>query len=199
MTNLDKILERIHADGEERALALDRAAGEEIERLDSAAAEETAVEEARIAAEAEKDGEKIVTLARSGALALQKKRALEAKSRALDDAVEEALKKLAALPEADYAALVLSLIEKNTDETAGTVYLAAGRPVADRAAFEAALAALPGRKLALAQETCPLATGALVSYGKIALDLSFEALTAEKHDAIRDRLAELIFPAGAKE
>ena len=199
MTNLDKILDRIRQDAQDKALALDRDADEEIARLKESAEEETASEVRAVLEGAEKDAEKIVTLAKSAAVALRKKKALEAKSRALDEAIAEALKALAALPEKDYAALVLTLVEKNTDEQAGEVFLAAGRPVADREAFAAKLAALPGKKLTLSDKTVPLATGALVSYGKIVLDLSFEAVVLDKKDDVRDRLADLIFRDAAKE
>ena len=199
MTNLEKILDRIRADAEARAADLLRKSDEEIARLQSESEAEIASEAAGVDDAARRDAQKIVTLATSAAVALRKKRVLEAKSRALDEALEQAESSLAALPEADYAALVLTLIEKNTDNTPGVVYLANGRPVADRTAFAAGLSALPGKSLTLAEETAPLADGALVSYGKIQVDLSFAALISDRKDAIRDRLNDLIFRDAAKE
>ncbi|MBP5289714.1 MAG: hypothetical protein J6Z79_07590 [Clostridia bacterium] len=199
MTNLDKILERIRLDGEERAIALDRETDEALLRLKTEADEQTARDAAAIRENAEKDARKIVTLANSAAVALRKKKALEVKSRALSDAVDEALAALARLSEDDYAELVLSLIERNTDGTPGEVLLASGRPVLDRGAFAQRLAALPGRNLTLSKKSADIPTGALVSYGRIQVDLSFEAVAAERRDAIRDRLADMIFRDAAKE
>ena len=198
MTNLDRILDRIRADGEERALTVDRETDEEILRLKTQADEECAGEVAAVAEAARRDGAKTVTLAKSAALALRKKKALQAKSQALDEAVEAALRRLAELPEEDYVDLILTLIEKNTDGTPGEVLLAQGRPAADKKTFAARLAALPGKALTLSEETAPLATGVLVSYGKIRVDLSFDAVIADKRDAIRDRLADMIFRDAAK-
>ena len=152
-----------------------------------------------MAENARRDAANTVTLAKSAALALRKKKALQAKSRALDEAVEAAGRRLAELPEEDYVSLILTLIEKNTDGTPGEVLLAQGRPVADEKAFAARLAALPGKALTLSKEPAPLATGVLVSYGKIRVDLSFDAVIEEKRDAIRDRLADMIFRDAAKE
>ena len=199
MTNLDKILERIRQDGEDRAIALDRETDEEILRLKELSDEETAREAAALEESAKKDADKIVTLAKSGALALRKKRTLSAKSRALTDAVNEALEKLARLPEDEYADLILSLIEQNTDGEKGEVLLASGRPVADRDSFAKRIESLPGKNLTLSDKLADLATGALVSYGKIQVDLSFAALAADRKDAIRDRLADMIFRDAAKE
>lgn len=199
MTNLDKILDRIKADGEERALTVDRETDEEILRLKEEADRETATEVAALDEQARRDSAKTVTLAKSAALALRKKKALEAKSAALDEAIEEAKSRLAALPEEEYLALILTLLEKNTDGTPGEVLLAEGRPVADRSAFAKRLAALPGRSLTLAEKTAEIAAGVVVSYGMIRVDLSFEAVVEEKRDAIRDRLADMIFRTAAKE
>ena len=199
MTNLDKILDRIKTDGEDRAIALDRETDEELARLKAQADEAVAQEAAALEEQAARDAKKIVTLANSSAVALRKKRALEAKSRALDEAVAQAAAALAALPEEDYVALILTLVERYTDEEPGRVLLAAGRPVKDAAGFAKKLAALPGKKLTLAEETASIATGVLVSYGKIEVDLSFDAVIAEKKDEIRDRLAQLIFRDAAKE
>lgn len=199
MTNLDKILDRIKTDGEDRAIALDRETDEELARLKAQADENVAEEVAALEEQAARDAKKIVTLANSSAIALRKKRALEAKSRALDEAVAQAAAALAALPEEDYVSLILALVERYTDATPGRVLLAAGRPVKDTAGFGKKLAALPGKNLTLAQETAEIATGVLVSYGKIEVDLSFDALIAEKKDDVRDRLAQLIFRDAAKE
>ena len=199
MTNLDKILDRIRTDGDERAARILSETDEEIARLAAESEKETAANVAAVDEAARRDAQKIVTLARSAAAAQRKKRVLEAKSRALDEAVEQAERSLAALPEEEYVGLVLTLIDRGTDDTPGTVYLAEGRPVADRAGFAYALARLPGKNLSLADETAPLATGVLVSYGRIQADLSFGAVLADKKDAVRDRLNDLIFRDAAKE
>ncbi|MBQ3865711.1 MAG: V-type ATP synthase subunit E [Clostridia bacterium] len=200
MTNLEKILDRIRADGEERVKALEEETQREIARLDEEDEALLREETDRIARAADADVQKILTLARSSAVSLRKKRVLEAKSRALEESIAAVKTRLAALPEGDYVDLILTLIARSAEDGEGTVYLAGGRPVADREGFRRALSSLPaGKKLTLAEETAPLATGVLIRRGLIDLDLSFEAVIEERRDAIRDRLGDLVFRDAAKE
>lgn len=190
---IDKILsDATHDAGEMLSEALKKAEALVAAKQAEADAEyDLSVEEAR------KAGEEVVRRRLTVADLEVKKLLLSAKKQAVDEAFEESLKKLLALPKEEYAALVESMIASAADDGDVVVISADDKNVLTKAFFDK-ISAKIGKKLTLS-DTFGNFRGGVMLLGKgVDKNLTFESELALLRDEVEPEVAKIMFSNGKK-
>lgn len=190
---IDKILsDATHDAGEMLSEALKKAEALVAAKQAEADAEyDISVEEAR------KAGEEVVRRRLTVADLEVKKLLLSAKKQAVDEAFEESLKKLLALPKEEYAALVESMIAFAADDGDVVVISENDKNVLTKAVFDK-ISAKIGKKLTLS-DTFGNFRGGVMLLGKgVDKNLTFESELALLRDEVEPEVAKIMFSNGKK-
>lgn len=190
---IDKILsDATHDAGEMLSEALKKAEALVAAKQSEADAEyDISVEEAR------KAGEEVVRRRLTVADLEVKKLLLSAKKQAVDEAFEESLKKLLALPKEEYAALVGSMIASAADDGDVVVISENDKNVLTKAVFDK-ISAKIGKKLTLS-DTFGNFKGGVMLLGKgVDKNLTFESELALLRDEVEPEVAKIMFSNGKK-
>lgn len=190
---IDKILsDATHDAGEMLSEALKKAEALVAAKQAEADAEyDLSVEEAR------KAGEEVVRRRLTVADLEVKKLLLSAKKQAVDEAFEESLKKLFALPKEEYTALVESMIASAADDGDVVVISENDKNVLTKAFFDK-ISAKIGKKLTLS-DTFGNFRGGVMLLGKgVDKNLTFESELALLRDEVEPEVAKIMFSNGKK-
>lgn len=190
---IDKILsDATHDAGEMLSEALKKAESLVAAKQAEADAEyDISVEEAR------KAGEEVVRRRLTVADLEVKKLLLSAKKQAVDEAFEESLKKLLALPKEEYTALVESMIASAADDGDVVVISENDKNVLTKAFFDK-ISAKIGKKLTLS-DTFGNFRGGVMLLGKgVDKNLTFESELALLRDEVEPEVAKIMFSNGKK-
>lgn len=190
---IDKILsDATHDAGEMLSEALKKAEALVAAKQAEADAEyDLSVEEAR------KAGEEVVRRRLTVADLEVKKLLLSAKKQAVDEAFEESLKKLLALPKEEYTALVGSMIASAADDGDVVVISENDKNVLTKAFFDK-ISAKIGKKLTLS-DTFGNFKGGVMLLGKgVDKNLTFESELALLRDEVEPEVAKIMFSNGKK-
>ena len=190
---IDKILsDATHDAGEMLSEALKKAEALVAAKQSEADAEyDISVEEAR------KAGEEVVRRRLTVADLEVKKLLLSAKKQAVDEALEESLKKLLALPKEEYTALVGSMIASAADDGDVVVISENDKNVLTKAVFDK-ISAKIGKKLTLS-DTFGNFKGGVMLLGKgVDKNLTFESELALLRDEVEPEVAKIMFSNGKK-
>lgn len=190
---IDKILsDATHDAGEMLSEALKKAEALVAAKQSEADAEyDISVEEAR------KAGEEVVRRRLTVADLEVKKLLLSAKKQAVDEAFEESLKKLLALPKEEYTALVGSMIASAADDGDVVVISENDKNVLTKAVFDK-ISAKIGKKLTLS-DTFGNFKGGVMLLGKgVDKNLTFESELALLRDEVEPEVAKIMFSNGKK-
>ena len=190
---IDKILsDATHDAGEMLSEALKKAEALVAAKQAEADAEyDLSVEEAR------KAGEEVVRRRLTVADLEVKKLLLSAKKQAVDEAFEESLKKLLALPKEEYTVLVGSMIASAADDGDVVVISENDKNVLTKAFFDK-ISAKIGKKLTLS-DTFGNFKGGVMLLGKgVDKNLTFESELALFRDEVEPEVAKIMFSNGKK-
>ncbi len=190
---IDKILsDATHDAGEMLSEALKKAEALVAAKRSEADAEyDISVEEAR------KAGEEVVRRRLTVADLEVKKLLLSAKKQAVDEAFEESLKKLLALPKEEYTALVESMIASAADDGDVVVISENDKNILTKAVFDK-ISAKIGKKLTLS-DTFGNFRGGVMLLGKgVDKNLTFESELALLRDEVEPEVAKIMFSNGKK-
>lgn len=190
---IDKILsDATHDAGEMLSEALKKAEALVAAKQAEADAEyDLSVEEAR------KAGEEVVRRRLTVADLEVKKLLLSAKKQAVDEAFEESLKKLLALPKEEYTVLVGSMIASAADDGDVVVISENDKNVLTKAFFDK-ISAKIGKKLTLS-DTFGNFRGGVMLLGKgVDKNLTFESELALLRDEVEPEVAKIMFSNGKK-
>lgn len=190
---IDKILsDATHDAGEMLSEALKKAEALVAAKQAEADAEyDISVEEAR------KAGEEVVRRRLTVADLEVKKLLLSAKKQAVDEAFEESLKKLLALPKEEYTALVESMIASAADDGDVVVISENDKNVLTKAVFDK-ISAKIGKMLTLS-DTFGNFRGGVMLLGKgVDKNLTFESELALLRDEVEPEVAKIMFSNGKK-
>lgn len=190
---IDKILsDATHDAGEMLSEALKKAEALVAAKQAEADAEyDLSVEEAR------KAGEEVVRRRLTVADLEVKKLLLSAKKQAVDEAFEESLKKLLALPKEEYTALVESMIASAADDGDVVVISENDKNVLTKAFFDK-ISAKIGKMLTLS-DTFGNFKGGVMLLGKgVDKNLTFESELALLRDEVEPEVAKIMFSNGKK-
>lgn len=196
MTGLEKIIEKVNNESEERCSEIIRKAESDCGKILAEAEEKgrKLIENAK--AEAEIQSKKMLEMAKSGAQSKSRQAILSAKVEIINEALEKILENVKNLPAEEYFSLIISKAKENALKGECTAYLSkadAGRVPAD---FEGRLCdALreAGASCTLSKNYANIESGLVLSYGDIEVNCSFEAIVESKADDLKAKLSQILF------
>lgn len=197
MDGQQKIIDKILSDAKHDAGEMLSEALKKAEALVAAKQAEVDAEYDISVEEARKAGEEVVRRRLTVADLEVKKLLLSAKKQAVDEAFEESLKKLLALPKEEYAALVESMIASAADDGDVVVISENDKNVLTKAFFDK-ISAKIGKKLTLS-DTFGSFRGGVMLLGKgVDKNLTFESELALLRDEVEPEVAKIMFSNGKK-
>lgn len=197
MDGQQKIIDKILSDAKHDAGEMLSEALKKAEALVAAKQSEAAAEYDISVEEARKAGEEVVRRRLTVADLEVKKLLLSAKKQAVDEAFEESLKKLLALPKEEYTALVGSMIASAADDGDVVVISENDKNVLTKAVFDKVSAKI-GKKLTLS-DTLGNFRGGVMLLGKgVDKNLTFESELALLRDEVEPEVAKIMFSNGKK-
>lgn len=197
MDGQQKIIDKILSDAKHDAGEMLSEALKKAEALVAAKQAEADAEYDLSVEEARKAGEEVVRRRLTVADLEVKKLLLSAKKQAVDEAFEESLKKLLALPKEEYAALVESMIASAADDGDVVVISENDKNVLTKAFFDK-ISAKIGKKLTLS-DTFGNFKGGVMLLGKgVDKNLTFESELALLRDEVEPEVAKIMFSNGKK-
>lgn len=193
-TGLDRILEQIHADAEQKAAAEVAAAEREAEKLLARAAEEAEEKAEAIRRDGEAQSADICAKAQSAVEFSRRRTMLATKQGAIRDTISAAHDKLRGLPDGEYFAVLLKLAQKNAAEGDAELRLNAKDLARMPGDFEAQLNAAVSRgHITISKTPCDIADGFLLVYGGIDVNCTFDSLFEAEADALQDLAGSMLF------
>ena len=197
MDGQQKIIDKILSDAKHDAGEMLSEALKKAEALVAAKQAEADAEYDLSVEEARKAGEEVVRRRLTVADLEVKKLLLSAKKQAVDEAFEESLKKLLALPKEEYTALVGSMIASAADDGDVVVISENDKNVLTKAFFDK-ISAKIGKKLTLS-DTFGNFKGGVMLLGKgVDKNLTFESELALLRDEVEPEVAKIMFSNGKK-
>lgn len=197
MDGQQKIIDKILSDAKHDAGEMLSEALKKAEALVAAKQAEVDAEYDISVEEARKAGEEVVRRRLTVADLEVKKLLLSAKKQAVDEAFEESLKKLLALPKEEYTALVESMIASAADDGDVVVISENDKNVLTKAFFDK-ISAKIGKKLTLS-DTFGNFRGGVMLLGKgVDKNLTFESELALLRDEVEPEVAKIMFSNGKK-
>ncbi len=197
MDGQQKIIDKILSDATHDAVEMLSEALKKAEALVVAKQAEADAEYDLSVEEARKAGEEVVRRRLTVADLEVKKLLLSAKKQAVDEAFEESLKKLLALPKEEYAVLVESMIASAADDGDVVVISENDKNVLTKAFFDK-ISAKTGKKLTLS-DTFGNFRGGVMLLGKgVDKNLTFESELALLRDEVEPEVAKIMFSNGKK-
>lgn len=197
MDGQQKIIDKILSDAKHDAGEMLSEALKKAEALVAAKQSEADAEYDLSVEEARKAGEEVVRRRLTVADLEVKKFLLSAKKQAVDEAFEESLKKLLALPKEEYTALVGSMIASAADDGDVVVISENDKNVLTKAVFDK-ISAKIGKKLTLS-DTFGNFKGGVMLLGKgVDKNLTFESELALLRDEVEPEVAKIMFSNGKK-
>ena len=197
MDGQQKIIDKILSDAKHDAGEMLSEAWKKAEALVAAKQSEADAEYDLSVEEARKAGEEVVRRRLTVADLEVKKLLLSAKKQAVDEAFEESLKKLLALPKEEYTVLVGSMIASAADDGDVVVISENDKNVLTKAVFDK-ISAKIGKKLTLS-DTFGNFKGGVMLLGKgVDKNLTFESELALLRDEVEPEVAKIMFSNGKK-
>lgn len=193
MTGLNKILDRIAQDSQEKCDAILAEAKEQADKIRVAAATKDQAESAVVIEKAKKEAALMIDMAKSGAEQERKKQILATKVHILDKAMEAALSKLKKQPDEAYFATLLKLAGSYAQDADAMMYLGAADLKRLPSDFEGKVNSAAKGNIRISAEPRDITDGFILAYGEIEINCTFDALAEEARDDIKDELYHIIF------
>ena len=194
MTGLDKIIENIDLQTQEKISEIIAAAKEEAKEIIAESDARAGAECAKIVDAARQEAELIGRIAQSGSELSGRKMMLKMRRELLDETIEMALNKLKCLPAEEYFAVLSKLAVKYAQKGSGEMILSAADKARLPAGFiDSVNAKLEAGSLKLAEDTAETGGGFILRYGGIEENCTFDAIAEQEHEAISDELSGLLF------
>lgn len=135
----------------------------------------------------------IVSRAESSAALEERRIALQTKQSIIGDMIVIAKGKLLNLPDDEYFALILSMIEKNASDSDGIICF--NQRDLDRMpkGFEQQMNSAAAGTLTLSKDPIRIDSGFVLVYGGIEENCSFDAIFTSRYEQILDRATRLLF------
>ncbi|WP_295217669.1 V-type ATP synthase subunit E family protein [Ruminococcus sp.] len=196
MSGLDKILQEIENQGRQSADAMEKTAMRKADAI-RAEGEKNADEKYNALMQEHRHAcETAYTNACASTDAAMRRELLACRVECINAAVEQAMEQAAALPDPEYFAVILKLVEKHLQPGNGILSFGEkdlARLPGDFGETVNRLARAEGASIAISEKPADIENGFLLRYGKISENCSFRAIAeAEKND-IRDKAAAVLF------
>ena len=199
MAGLDKIIARIQAESEEAAARTLEAAKAKAEQILQEARDEAGQECAAIDRKAQQAAANILDRGHSAAELKKRQRILAEKQVLIGEILNKAKRELKAMPADAYFDSIVKLAVKAAQKGEGKILFSqadlARLPEHFGDTLNAALTAggKEGAVLSVSGETRDIDSGFVLTYGGIEENCSFDALFDSAHEALQDKVQEILF------
>lgn len=196
MTGLDKILRQIKSESDAVAAAALSKAQAQADELAEAARSQAQAECDAILQRGKAQAEDLLARAHSAAELQKRKAVLAQKQQLIAQTLDKAKQSLLALPDAQYFAVILKMAQKFALPQEGEIAFShqdlARLPDGFENTLNNALKA-SGAKLVVSKEPCRIDGGFVLCYGGVEENCSFTALFDSAHEALQDKVHEILF------
>lgn len=193
MSGIDKIIQQIESDTEKVCGSIIGEAQQKADRIIASAE----LEAQKIAADGkDRTAARVLDIKKRGdsAADLEEKRVmLSAKQQIITRMLREGLAAAKALPDEEYFALILKMVEKYSLPEDGVIFFGERDIKRLPAGFEASLNKAAKGRIALSPDTAPIDAGFILKYGGIEQNCSFDAIFAGEAEELSDRAGRLLF------
>lgn len=195
MSGLDKIIADILAEGNKRYDDILAQAETEAAELRAESDAKAAKESERLLKQAQENAAHVDELAVSSGNQAMRRERLASKIKIIDSVIGEAVETVLAYDDARYFDAVKKVVVKNSAPKKGVLRLNAKDLARVPSSFLDELNAELGsdRALTLDDKTVDIRGGAIVIYGEIEENCSFDAIATSMKDELRDKVAGLLF------
>lgn len=193
MNGLDKIIEQIMAEANQKAQSIIDDADQKAADIINKAQEEATLSCQQLAEQGQRDAERVISFAESSAHIEGKKLILQAKSNIITDVIEEAHKRILSLNDKDYFEVLLNMIKLFARNEDGQLLLNQKDLNRLPGDFEAKASKAVGKKLTVSQNSCKIDGGFILSYGGIEENCSFDTIFKVKNEQLRDKVSSIVF------
>lgn len=194
MAGLDRILESIKAESDGAVAQRINDAKSRAEEIKKEAEDSVRDECRSIEERGKRSAEDTIARAESAAALLKRKSILAEKQAIIAEVFEEAEKRLAALPDAQYIDTITKIAVKNALPEDGKIIFSAEDKKRLPAAFEKDLnSKIKGGSLKVSNDTIGTAGGFVLSYGGIEQNCTFAALIDAEREILTDKVSKVLF------
>lgn len=193
MTGLEKILEEIKVESKATTDEILAQANAEAQQIISASEQEAKVLSEDILKKANAKAEDIILRGDSSANLEMQKAMLAAKQQVINEMLQNTLDYIKNLSEEKYFALILKLIEKNSQETPGEIAFSQVDMQRLPENFIDKINTCSKAELTLCQNPANIKSGFVLIYGGIEENCSFEAMFRSKHEDLTDKISAMLF------
>lgn len=196
MTGLEKMIDQIRRESDQETQAVLERARKEADQILAKAKDEAQAQCDKIRRESASHSADQAARAKSAAELAKRRMILSEKQKLIGEVIEEAKKKLAGLPDAEYFDIIVKMAVKSALGQEGEILFSKkdlGRLPKDfEKTLNAALAKKGGR-LKISRETRPIDGGFILVYGGVEENCSFKAMFDAAHEVLQDKVQELLF------
>ena len=123
----------------------------------------------------------------------EKKILLSAKQRIIADMLAVGIDRIKNLPDDEYFALILRMVQKYSQKQNGTIRFGEKDLKRLPSSFITQVNQVSGGKLTLSDETAPIDAGFILIYGGIEENCSFDAIFMSEDETLKDKAGKLLF------
>lgn len=196
MTGIDKIIEQIGADAAETARTILAEAKNSAHEEKSRTLENAVKQCAQIRYQSDQDVRDCLDRAKSAGVLKKRQLTLTAKQELIREIIDKAHYHILKMPDDDYFAMLLEMIEKFALSQQGKILFSAEDyqrlPEAFQDAVSKAAQKVDG-SLVICDQKRPIDGGFILDYGEIEVNCSFSALFNSANDRLQDRVNEQLF------
>ena len=193
MSGLDKIVQQIQDEARQAASETVDKAKAEAMAITSKAGVDAAARRESIRSQADSDVKNVLSAAESAAQLAKRRALLSAKQEIIGKLIAETQTDFYALPDDEYFALILKMVEKYSLPQKGEIIFS--KKDLDRLpkGFAGKISSSAKGELELSKETRPIDGGFVLSYGGIEENCSVEALFYAAREQLQDKVSGILF------
>lgn len=199
MTGLDKIIQDITEEAKLNGSRLLAKAEEEAQEIRREAEQSSAQKCTAIKIRSQHEAAAVRERAKSAAALQRRKAILSAKQEMIAQIIEKAKQSTYVLPDTEYFDLVLKMLRKYALPQDGEIIFSSNDKKRLPKNFVMAVNSVmkeKGVSLEISEQTRSIDGGFVLVYGSIEENCSFSALFDARHDALQDKVHELVFSGG---
>lgn len=193
MAGIDSIIERILTEARESADARVARAESDAEKLIAKKKEQAKEEEAKMLSEAQAVIDAQARQNRATQNTKSQRRLLSERVAMIDEIVEEAKKRIRALPVSDHLDMIRNFVTKNNEGEDGVLVLSSKDKAELPADFLSELSKATGSTITLSENAGSFDTGCILICGECEYNGTLDALVADRKEEIRDEINRVLF------
>lgn len=198
MTGLDKILNKIAVESEQKCTSIIKAANAKAAKIEEESVIEAEKRSSAILADAKNKCATIAEMATSAAQSSSRQELLRAKIEEINSVIDETIIRLRNLDTEEYSALLLKLLGSYAAEGECEFipsFLTSEKLSGSFISSAEEITLSKGCRLSFPEKTASVPDGFILRYGDIEINCSFEAIIDSKRDYLKEEINTILFQA----